>query len=100
MFYDLGYTYKGKKYHIQVGTRKFDDINKLYDDYFSENGGTMLESKSHTIEGDIIIDEFDAYKNGYMILSLSSEGQEYQLYASDKDTTLDEMKEFAKVLDF
>ena len=26
--------------------------------------------------------------------------QEYQLYASDKDTTLDEMKEFAKVLDF
>lgn len=99
-FWELGYLYKDKKYSIQVGVRKFDNIDELYKEYFEKDNGFMLKSDKTIKEGNFIIDEFNGYANGYMIFMLSSDGLECQIFTNDKSVTIDEMKAFASSLDF
>lgn len=98
-FYSLAYNYNGKGYTLQTTVRKFDSIDKMLEEYTSPDGFSMA-SQSTQIEDGVIVDKFSGYENGYMLAGLSAEGLEWQLFAADKDTTLDEMKAFAKALSF
>ena len=98
-FYRLSYDYKDKPYSIEVFLLKFDDIDAMYEKFFNEPGFMMPAGSAETEDG-IIIDKNSAYKNGYSVMGLSSEGLAWCLYANDKDITLDEMKEFVEEMEF
>ena len=98
--YYLGYTYKDKKFEICVVDRKFDSIDEVYNMYYGDDGAFSLKSDNVKIQKDMIIDEYSEYTNGYLLFKLNSNGIECQITASDKDVTLDELKEFAEAIVF
>lgn len=97
-FCSLGYKFGGKWFTLEADITKYDDIQALFDAFYGEGGKAALKGGKAAIDGDIIVDEFKEYDNGYLIMGLSKNGFGMSVYTSDKSVTLDEMKEFLRAI--
>ncbi|MBR1752348.1 MAG: hypothetical protein IJ740_16015 [Ruminococcus sp.] len=99
-FCRCGYKYNGIVYNLEISTAKYDSIQSLYDNYFGDDESIGLKGGKTYIDKDVIVDEFDEYENGYLIMALSKNGLGLSVYTSSKTATLDDMKKFLTALDF
>ena len=97
-FCSRGYKFGGKWFTLEADVTKYDDIQALFDAFYGEGGKAALKGGKAAIDGDIIVDEFKEYDNGYLIMGLSKNGFGLSVYTSDKSVTLDEMKEFLRAI--